>query len=72
LKIPINKFYKPTVTKAKEGKHRANYLGTCAVKYFDYKLQLKLIGIYEQFMRKSSLLESIPNGSGNGSLNHTA
>lgn len=72
LKIPLHKFYKPTITKAKEGKHRTNYLGTCSVKYYDYKLQLKLIGIFEAFMRKSSLLESIPNGSGDGSLNRIA
>lgn len=62
LRIPLDKFYKPTTTKAKEGKHRVDYLGTCSVKYYDYKLQLKLIGIYEAFMRKSSLLEDIPSG----------
>lgn len=55
LKIPLGKFYKPTITKATEGKHRVGYLGTCSVKYYDYKLQLRLIGIYEAFMRKSSL-----------------
>lgn len=62
LKIPTSKFYKPTVTKAREGKHRVGYLGTCSIKYYDYKLQLNLIGIYEEFMRKSSLLEDIPSG----------
>lgn len=55
LKIPINKFYKSTITKTNEGKHRVNYLGTCTVKYYDYKLQLKLIGIFEAFMRKLAL-----------------
>lgn len=69
LKIPINKFYKPTITTAREGKHRNNYLGTCTVKYYDYKLQLKLIGIFEAFMRKSSLLEDDSDGHENGSLN---
>lgn len=69
LKIPIDKFYKPTITIANEGKHKDNYLGTCTIKYYDYKLQLKLIGIYEQFMRKSSLMEGIPIGSGDSSLN---
>lgn len=62
LNIPIDKFYKPTITVAREGKHRNNYLGTCTVKYYDYRLQLKLIGIYEEFMRKSSLLEESDSG----------
>jgi len=72
LRVPINKFYKPTITTAHEGKHRSGYLGTCTLKYYDYKLQLKLIGVFEAFMRKSSLLEGIPNGSGDGSLNRIA
>jgi hypothetical protein len=72
LGISQDKFYKPTVTAATQGRHRLNYLGTCSVKYYNYRLQLRLIGIYEQFMRKSSMLEGIPNGSGDGSLNHIA
>jgi predicted transcriptional regulator len=62
LKVSVSRFYKPTITVAKEGKHRTGYCGTCTVKYYDYKLQLKLIGVYEQFMRKSSMLEGMPNG----------
>lgn len=55
LDIPEAQFYKPTVTKPHGRKHRDKYLGTCTVKYYDYRLQLKLIGIFEEFMRKSSL-----------------
>ncbi len=52
LKISIEKFIKPTITKRRGGKHRKTYLGTCTVKYADYRTQLKLIGIYEAFIRK--------------------
>ena len=72
LKIPVSKFYKPIITTARDGKHRSNYLGTCTIRYYNYQLQLKLIGVFEAFMRKSSLLEGIPNGSGDGSLNRIA
>ena len=55
LDIPEMQFYKPTITEPHGRKHRDKYLGTCTVKYYDYKLQLQLIGIFEAFMRKSSL-----------------
>jgi hypothetical protein len=55
LNIPPTHFYKPTITKPHGRKHRDKYLGTCTIKYYDYKLQLKLIGVFEAFMRKSSL-----------------
>lgn len=51
LKISEKQFLKPTVTKANGGKHRSNYLGTCTVVYGDYKVQLKLIGLYEEFAK---------------------
>ena len=62
LDIPKNKFYKPTVTIPNGKKHRLMYRGTCTVKYYDYKLQLSLIGIFEEFMRKLCKLEDGPDG----------
>ena len=56
LNIPKNKFYKPTLTEPHGRKHRSEYLGTCTLKYFNYRFQLKLIGIFEEFMRKSTCL----------------
>lgn len=53
LSIPKKQFFKPTVTKARGGRHREKYLGTCSLRYYDYKVQLKLIGIFNAFMRKS-------------------
>jgi hypothetical protein len=49
LNIPTGQFIKPTITIAKGSKHRKNYMGTCTIRYSDYKIQLKLIGIYEYF-----------------------
>ncbi len=49
LGIPISQFIKPTITKKNGGKHRVNYLGTCSLKYQDVLIQLKVIGIYENF-----------------------
>ena len=49
LKIPKNQFWKPTITKPTKKMKRRNYLGTCTVRYHDYKILLKLMGIYETF-----------------------
>jgi hypothetical protein len=59
LSVSKSQFYKPTITEPHGRKHREKYLGTCTIKYFDYKLQLKLIGIFEKFMRKSSLVGGV-------------
>lgn len=72
LHIPQDKFYKPTITSETDKKHRSDYRGTCTVNYYDYKIQLKLIGIYEDFMRKFAITEGIPNGSGKSLLNFDA
>lgn len=47
LRIPTAQFIKPTITEKRGGKHRADYQGTCSLKYQDVALQLKVIGIYE-------------------------
>ncbi|KKP23193.1 MAG: hypothetical protein UR11_C0001G0167 [Candidatus Woesebacteria bacterium GW2011_GWC1_30_29] len=72
LNISSDKFYKPTITKPTDKKHRKGYLGTCTIKYYNINIQLKLIGIFNEFMRKFALLEDIPNGSGKSLLNFDA
>lgn len=52
LQISSSRFIKPTVTKPNGKKHRSQYLGTCTVKYQDYRILLKLMGIYEAFAKK--------------------
>jgi hypothetical protein len=52
LHIPENQFIKPTITLRKGGKYRRDYVGTCTVKYQDYAIQLKLMGIYEFLANK--------------------
>ena len=55
LKVPNTKFIKPTITIRKGGKHKKEYFGTCAVRYIDFRVQLKLIGIYEEFARRAEV-----------------
>lgn len=55
LSIPPEQFIKPTITAPNGKKHRVRYQGTCTVRYQDYRLQLKLIGLYEDFVRKTEL-----------------
>lgn len=52
LDIQGELFIKPTMTSPNGKKHKAQYYGTCTVRYQDYRLQLKLIGLYEEFARK--------------------
>ncbi|MDO8451456.1 MAG: hypothetical protein Q7S76_01160 [bacterium] len=52
LTISEKQFMKPTVTNPNGRKHRIAYLGTCTVKYHDYRLLLRLMGIYEAFTKK--------------------
>ena len=51
LNLPGTCFIKPTVREPKGKKHRNNYLGTCTLRYRDYRIQLKLIGIFETFVK---------------------
>jgi hypothetical protein len=57
LSIPESQFIKPTITKARGGKHRKEYFGTCALRYTDFRIQLKLIGIYEAFAKRFEALQ---------------
>jgi hypothetical protein len=54
LQINEESFIKPTIKEPRGGKHRRNYLGTCTVKYRDYKIQLRLMGIFEKFTQQFS------------------
>jgi len=47
LQIPVVRFNKPTVTNPTNNMKRRNYHGTCTIKYYDVKLQLNIIGLYE-------------------------
>jgi len=47
LNISESQFKKPTITTKRYGKHRSDYQGTCSLRYQDYRIQLKLIGLYE-------------------------
>lgn len=52
LSVSENQFLKPTITTPRGRKHRDNYIGTCTLKYRDYRIQLKLLGIFESFINK--------------------
>ncbi len=49
LKISLSQFGKSTITVPKNKRKRLNYRGTCTIKYYDVKLLLNIIGIYESF-----------------------
>jgi hypothetical protein len=51
LSIPKDQFYTPTITRPMMRRKRMNYMGTGTVKYYDVKLLLNLMGIYESFGR---------------------
>lgn len=50
LRISTEKFMKPTITKPRGMKHRDGYYGTCTVKYQDYRVLLRITGIFESFV----------------------
>ncbi|KKR33735.1 MAG: hypothetical protein UT63_C0012G0014 [Candidatus Gottesmanbacteria bacterium GW2011_GWC2_39_8] len=47
LKISKKQFERPTVTNPTKNMKRLSYRGTCTIKYYDVKLQLNIMGIYE-------------------------
>lgn len=57
LDIPIKQFGKPTITNPTRNMKRLNYRGTCTIKYYDVKLLLNIIGIYESFSKRFILGE---------------
>lgn len=52
LQVPLKQFYKPTVTEPTRKMKRLDYKGTCTVKYFDVKLVLKIMGLYESLSHR--------------------
>lgn len=53
LNISKNQFYKPTITTSSGKKHRNQYFGTCSIRYSDQTVQLRLLGIFSEFLKKS-------------------
>lgn len=49
LNISVSQFLPPTITTPRGKMRRLNYLGTCSVRYLDYQIQLRLLGIFERF-----------------------
>lgn len=48
LEIPISQFYNPYITKTQGSRYRKTYMGTCGLRYHDYRILLRLMGIYNQ------------------------
>jgi len=48
LNIPIKQFAKPHITTNKNTKYRHIYNGTCGLRYYDYRILLKIMGGYNQ------------------------
>lgn len=49
LNISETQFIKPTITKPTGNRHRNDYKGTCTLRYYDYRILLRLSAIYENF-----------------------
>lgn len=63
LNIPFEQFEKPTITNPTEIMKRQNYRGTCTIKYYDVKLQLNIMGLYES-ISKRFVKEGCQSGNG--------
>lgn len=48
LNIPTTQFVKPHITIGKNTRYRHTYNGTCALRYHDYRLLLRIMGNYDQ------------------------
>jgi len=51
LNIPKSQFIKPTITVPRGKMRRQHYMGTCSIRYIDYKIILRLMGIFEKFCK---------------------
>lgn len=49
LDIPEKQFIRSTITTPHGKMRRQNYIGTCGLRYLDYRVQLRLLGIFERF-----------------------
>ena len=52
LKIPIDQFYKPYITKTQGNRFRSSYKGTCGLRYHDYRILLRIMGAYNQIAKQ--------------------
>ncbi len=52
LSIPTNQFLNPHITKGKQTRYRHIYRGTCSLRYYDYKILLKISGCFSQISNK--------------------
>lgn len=48
LKIPTSQFIKPNITAGKLTRYRSIYRGTCSLRYYNYKILLKIMGAYSR------------------------
>ncbi len=53
LKIPVSQFIKPSITVKNGGRYRRVYYGTCSLRYNDYSIVLRLMGIYQRFYKQA-------------------
>jgi hypothetical protein len=53
LRIPTSQFMKPSITDKKGGRYRKVYRGTCSLRYADYSMILRLMGIYQRFYKRA-------------------
>jgi hypothetical protein len=53
LRIPVSQFMKPSITDKKGGRYRKVYRGTCSLRYADYSMILRLMGIYQRFYKQA-------------------
>ncbi len=52
LKIPAKQFVKPHITTSQKTRYRHIYNGTCSLRYQDYRLLLRLMGMYNQITKQ--------------------
>ncbi len=52
LNISTNQFYKPYITKTKGNRFRKSYMGTCSLRYHDYRILLRIMGTYNQISKQ--------------------
>lgn len=52
LKIPVSLFIKPKITNPTKSRYRVGYCGTCSIRYYDYSLIIRLMGIYHNYCRQ--------------------
>ncbi len=52
LDIPVSQFIKPHLTIKTGSRYRSIYNGTCNLRYFDYRLLLRIMGTYAHFSKQ--------------------